>query len=334
MTRVDVEPPLFTRKYMNVASPRYGTAVIEASDEFFADKARLIKDAEPVYIPGKYDDHGKWMDGWESRRRRGRGHDWCIIELGVKSQIFGVEIDTTHFTGNYPPGASIDGCADAARADEPDAWVSLLPTVDLAGDRRHFFAIENDAAWALIRLNIYPDGGVARLRLFGKARPDWPADTGELIELSALRNGGRIVRYNDAHFGDVQALLAPGRGVTMGDGWETRRRREPGNDWIIIALGAPGVIHDVEIDTAHFKGNFPQSASLQAAYVTGETSADIATSALFWDELLPNQPLSADAVHRFSLDKMLFDTPVTHVKLNIFPDGGISRLRVFGRRAE
>ena len=324
--------PDFALHTVNVASPRIGAAVLEASDDFFGAKERLIQDAPPVFIPDKYDDHGKWMDGWESRRRRDGGHDWCVIKLGVRSRIRGVEIDTSHFTGNFPPGASIEACASASDVSDEAAWRQMLARQTLNGDARHFFEIADDGLWEALRLNIFPDGGVARLRVFGEAAPDWSAHSpDELIELSALRNGGRILAFNDSHYGDVEALLSDGRGKTMGDGWETRRRREPGNDWIIIALGAPTIIEKLEIDTAHFKGNFPDRASVAAARLDGANTGDVTAEAMFWPEILPPQKLSADHVHQFTEQITPHSEPVTHVKLNIYPDGGVSRFRVFGR---
>jgi allantoicase len=185
-----------------------------------------------------------------------------------------------------------------------------------------------------LRLHIYPDGGVARLRVFGEPVASWEgAARDEVHELSALRNGGRIVAYNDAHYGTVWTLLTEGRGRDMGDGWETRRRRVPGNDWIIIRLGAAGLVERIVVDTCHFKGNYPDRASLQAAFVEAATDDSIVTQSMFWPELMPPQKLSADAVHEFTGDKVARPGAVNHVKLNIFPDGGVSRLRIFGRLA-
>ncbi len=329
------DEPEFARRFPNLASPRFGSRVASASDEFFGAKERLIFDAPPVFISDKYDDHGKWMDGWESRRKRNEGHDWCIIELGAHGIIHGVEIDTSYFTGNYPPGASIDACAPNVDTDDPSVWTTILPAVVLEGDKRQFLAINDDNVWGAVRLNILPDGGVARLRLYGEVAPSWGAAGDDaLVELSALRNGGRIIAYNDAHYGDLWALLSEGRGKTMGDGWETRRRREPGNDWIIIALAARGVVEAIEIDTAHFKGNFPDSASVEGIDFSGESEATLLDGAARWHKVLQQRKLQADTVHEFTGADICSPEPVTHVRLNIYPDGGVSRLRVLGRRQQ
>ncbi len=335
MTDKKIDEPEFVRRFPNLASPRFGSHVASASDEFFGAKERLISDAPPVFIADKYDEHGKWMDGWESRRKRDEGHDWCIVELGARGIIHGLEIDTSFFTGNYPPGASIDACAPNADVDDPSVWETILPATVLEGDKRQFFTINDGGIWGAVRLSILPDGGVARMRLYGEVAPSW-TDIGDdaLVELSALRNGGRIIAYNDAHYGDLWALLSEGRGKTMGDGWETRRRREPGNDWIIIALAARGVVEAVEIDTAHFKGNYPDSASVEGVDFSGENDTGLLDGSTSWGEILQPCKLQADTVHEFGGADISSPGPVTHVKLNIYPDGGVSRFRIFGRRQQ
>ena len=321
--------PDFARACVNLATPRLGAEAVSASDEFFAPRARLIADADAVFIPDKYDDHGKWMDGWESRRRRGPGHDHCIVRLGVKGRIRGVDIDTSYFTGNYPPGASIEACLAGKRPLSEATWRKIVPATALGPSAHHFVAVDDDGVFDHVRLNIFPDGGVARLRVYGEPVASWADDGGDgVYELSALANGGRIVGYNDAHYGSVWTLIAPGRGLDMGDGWETRRRREPGNDWLIVALGAPGLIERIEIDTCHFKGNFPERTGLAGALVDAGDDRSIITGAMFWPEILEPQKLQADHIHTFALKKPV---PASHVRLDIYPDGGVSRLRVFGR---
>src|SRR6185295_4677173 len=228
---------------IKLASPRLGAKVLYATDDFFADKARMIEDGPARFDPDKYDDNGKWMDGWESRRRRDGGHDFCVVKLGCKGIIRGVDIDTSHFTGNYPPAASIDACSVGGEADDKTKWTEILKLSQLGPSASHPFPIDSEAAWTHVRLNIYPDGGVARLRVYGEPVAAWEnADRKAVHELSLATNGGRIVGYNNAHYGTIWTLLTKGRGINMGDGWETRRRREPGNDWLIVKLGAPGVV--------------------------------------------------------------------------------------------
>ncbi len=331
MNKTNVYP---FHQWVRLEQPRLGTRVVYATDDFFADKSRLIEPAEPVFIPDKYDDNGKWMDGWESRRKREPGHDYCVLKLGIPGVIRGFDIDTSYFTGNYPPHASIDACVsqDENPGDDAD-WQELLGKVGLEGDSHHFPGIDDNTAYTHLRLNIFPDGGVARLRVFGEVRPNRnDVDAGEVVDLLALENGGRALLCNDEHFGSMHNLNVPGRGINMGDGWETARRRGPGNDWVILALGFPGDIEKVEIDTAHFKGNYPDRAAIQAALLTEVDLDGIESASESWATLLPESKLDMDQQHYFT-DKLVRTGVVSHVRLSIFPDGGISRLRLFGRVA-
>ncbi len=313
------------RRWIRLEQPRLGTRVTFATDEFFAAKERLIEPDPPVFIDGKYDLHGKWMDGWESRRRRTPGHDYCVIRLGVRGIVHGVDIDTSYFTGNYPPEASIDACV--SDEDVPDGdWVQILARTELEGDAHHYLAINDHRSWTHLRLNIYPDGGVARLRVFGEVRPDF-SGLDHLIDLVALENGGRAIACSDEHYGSMHNLNVAGRGVSMGDGWETARRRGPGNDWVILALGRPGRIEKIEVDTAHFKGNYPDRVSLEAARFAAVEEVHYDSDR--WQTLLPESKLEMHKQHYFESE--LEDIGVvSHVRMSIYPDGGVSRLRVYG----
>ncbi|MDX1481266.1 MAG: allantoicase [Woeseiaceae bacterium] len=318
------------RQWVRLEQPRLGSRVVAASDEFFGAKERLIDPREPVFIPEKYDDHGKWMDGWESRRRRTPGHDWCVLRLGIPGIVRGLDIDTRHFTGNYPPEASVDFCATDDVMPDEAAWLPLVERVSLQGNSHHPVEVDNEATVTHLRLNIFPDGGVARLRVYGEIRPDWRGERDDRIDLFAIENGGRALVCSDEHFGSMHNLNLSGRGINMGDGWETARRRGPGYDWIIGALGCRGVIEEVLIDTAHFKGNYPDRAELRAIATSETDPARLAADAENWPLLLPESRLSADSEHRFT--DLATDAAVTHLRLAIFPDGGVSRLRLFGRR--
>jgi allantoicase len=328
----DPNAPEFTRRYVNLADPRLGAQALEASDEFFAPKDRMLSPEPAVFIPGKYDEHGKWMDGWETRRKRTTGYDWCVVKLARAGVIKGLDIDTSHFTGNFPPAASVEAAHLPAGA-APDAatqWTEIVPATTLQGNSHHYLEVGDGGAYTHIRLNLYPDGGVARLRVCGQPQFDWGgASRSELVDLAAMENGAYVVGVNNQHFGAASNLLMPGRGVNMGDGWETRRRREPGNDWVIIALARPGTIKRIEVDTAHFKGNFPDRCSLQAARVSGGTDSSLVTQAMFWPVLLGEQKLQMDKQHVFE-NEIAALGPVTHVRFNVIPDGGVSRLRLFG----
>lgn len=312
--------------WIRLEQPRLGTRVTWASDEFFAQKERLIDPAPPVFVADRYDDHGKWMDGWETRRRRTPGHEACIVRLGTPGVVRGVDIDTRFFTGNFPAEASLDACVSDEDVPQ-EAWQPLLAKQPLDGDAHHFVAIEDNRKWTHIRLNIYPDGGIARLRIYGEARPLGPPEDGS-IDLLALRNGGRAIAASDEHYGSAQHLNLPGRAVNAGDGWHTARRRTPGNEWVILALGWPGVIERAEVDTGQYKGSHPECVSLEAAAF--ETSADVTHDSDRWRTLLPESKVSMDKKHYFE-DQLADLGPVTHVRLSVYPDGGVSRLRLFGR---
>lgn len=329
LTAPAADLPDWARQQINLADARLGAETLACSDDFFAPMARLLQPQAAIFVPGKYDAHGKWMDGWESRRKRGPGHDWCIIRLARPGRIAGVDIDTSFFTGNYPPAASLDGCPDGCDPEQADSWQPLLPATGLGGNRHHLLAIASTDCYSHVRLNILPDGGVARLRVYGRPSGSPEAAADGMVDLAAALNGGYPVAWNDAHFGVAGNLLLPGRGVDMGDGWETRRRREPGFDWCIVALGQPGTIRRIEVDTAHFKGNFPDRCSLQAGHAPGLSDQALVAQAQFWPTLLPEMQLQADHIHDYAAEVAALG-PVTHVRLNLHPDGGVSRLRLWG----
>lgn len=313
---------------VDVAAERLGARVLLASDEFFAPKENLLKAAKPVWREGEYTDHGKWMDGWETRRRRAPGHDWCIIHLGIPSLVRGVVVDTSFFRGNYPEQCSIDAAkveAEVSAGELSDgtrvAWREILGRSALQGDTENAFPVARADRVTHLRLNIYPDGGVARLRVYGEPLRAPGLVPGALADLAALANGGLVVACSDMFFGHRHNLILPGRSTHMGDGWETRRRRGPGHDWIIVRLAARGVIERIELDTDHFKGNAPESCSIEVRDGEGED----------WTTLLERTVLYPDAQHCFEVAP---GSAVTHARLAIYPDGGVARLRLFGRVAE
>lgn len=317
----------------DLAAERVGGKALVASDEFFAPKENLLKPGRGVFIAGKYTDRGKWMDGWESRRKRGPGHDWVIIKLGLPGVIEGVDIDTNHFLGNHPPFASLDACTLPAGASLEEAdWTEILPKSALRPGSQNLFAVHHREHWTHARLHIYPDGGVARLRLYGKIVPDLTDLAPEaMIDLASLAYGGEALACSDWFFSPMQNLLLPRDPINMGDGWETRRKRGPGHDWVIIKLGAPASLRRVVVDTTHFKGNYPDRCSLDACYLPG---ADLdALADADWRRLLAETSLQADHAHIFE-DELKEIGPSTHLRLNIFPDGGVARLRAFGTMAK
>jgi allantoicase len=321
---------------VDLASERLGGAVLAANDEFFAPKESLLKPGPAEWREGAYTERGKWMDGWETRRHA-PDHDWALIRLGAPGIVRGVVVDTAFFRGNYPEHCSLEACAlpgtpspdELARAE----WTEIVPKSALQGDARNRFAVEHPDRVTHLRLHIYPDGGVARLRVHGDVVPAWTrfARGGGEVDLAAMENGGWVVSCSDMFFGHRQNLVLPGRSLFMGDGWETRRRRGPGHDWSIVRLAAPGTLHRVEIDTDHFKGNAPDRCTLEAIHAPGATADELAGSDA-WAPLLVEAKLQPHARHRF--EELGQAGPATHVRLSIFPDGGIARLRLFGTLAD
>ena len=323
---------------VDLASERLGGAVVAANDEFFAPKEALLKPGEPEWRENEYTERGKWMDGWETRRRREPGHDWAVVRLGLPGIVRGLVVDTRFFRGNYPEHCSVEGCGlpGVIPPDELDAaaWTEVLPRSPLRGDDVNRFEVADPRRWTHLRLNIFPDGGVARLRVHGEARPEWPrfVRQGGELDLAAMENGGYVVVCSDMFYGHRQNLILPGRSPFMGDGWETRRRRGPGHDWTVVRLAAPGVIHRVELDTDHLKGNAPDRCALEGVHAPGATADELSGDALRWRPLLPESRVQPHARHRWE-DEVLEAGAVTHVRLHIFPDGGVARLRVFGTLA-
>jgi len=325
-------------KLTNLAAPRLGSEVVFATDDFFADKARLISPEAPVFITDKYDENGKWMDGWESRRMRTQGHDWAVIKLGRSGIINGFEVDTSHFTGNFPPFCSIEVANSNDEIPDESDWHEVVAKSELQGDSQHYYVVDSGQIWTHIRLHIYPDGGVARLRVYGQVFIDWDSfDRNKTIDLVALEYGGRAIYANDTHFGVPENLIAPGKGINMGDGWETRRNLERAtdpdywtltHDFAVFALAHVGEVERIIIDTAYFKGNFPDRVSIQAGNLSGLSDTKIIEHSKDWPELLAVQKLLADSEHAFVIDNA---NPITHIRLNIYPDGGVSRLRLLGK---
>lgn len=318
---------------INLADARLGAKVVSVTDEFFAPCHRMLSPEAPVFIAGKFDDHGKWMDGWESRRKRVAGYDHCVIELATAGTIDQVDIDTSNFIGNFPSGASLEGCYLAGGAPDAETqWDTIISETRLSKDSSHLLDSESNKEYTHVRLNIFPDGGVARLKVYGKPSLS-KIEMDEVVDLASLLNGGRVIACSDECFGSSMTKLNyPDQGRDMGDGWETARRRTPGNDWVIIQLAQPSVLESIELDTAHYKGNFPDRASVQAGFLDSN-SIDIAVNqSLFWPQLMGEKKLEADSVSRFVLDGSK-QSAVTHVKINIMPDGGLSRVRLYGRVA-
>ncbi|MEU9885556.1 allantoicase [Sphaerisporangium sp. NPDC051011] len=311
----------------DLALRTYGGSVVAASDESFAERQALIRPGRPVFQPETFGPRGQVYDGWETRRRRDEGHDWAIVRLGMPGKVRRVVVDTAWFTGNHPPYASVEACAAGGHPSVQEVrdaeWTEIVPRSPLTGDALHEFPVACDHVFTHVRLNIFPDGGVSRLRVHGEVVPDLAMFAGMTIDLAALENGAVITGCSDDFYSSPANVIAPGLARHQGEGWETARRRDGGNDWLTVRLAVPGVIQVAELDTANLVYNAPGAASLRGADLTGGGPHDDAD----WFELLPRTRLQPDTLHRFRLEA---GRVASHVRLDIYPDGGMARLRLHG----
>ena len=302
------------QQWPDLAARSLGASVAYANDELFGERENLIEPGDPVFHPHTFGHKGQVVDGWETRRRREPGHDHAIVRLGCGGVVRRVVVDTSHFTGNYPPEVSVEACgaegypgpAELAAAE----WATLVPRGPVQGDARNEFTVSVEQRFTHVRLTIYPDGGVARLRVFGEPVPD-PRLLPGVIDLAALENGALVTDCSNSFYTSAGQLLMPGLARAMGDGWETSRRRDQGHDWVAVQLACAGTVELAELDTSYFVGNAPGWASLR-----GDRG-----------DLLPATRLQPDTRHRFAIP----GAPVTEqVRLDVYPDGGMARLRVYG----
>ena len=324
-------------KLTDLAAERLGGKALWCTDDFFAEKENLLKPGRGIFIADKYTDRGKWMDGWESRRKRTTGHDWCVIKLATEGIIKGVDIDTNFFLGNHPPFASIEACNANGKSDEEILedkvlWKEILIKSALNPGSQNLYEIQDLNSYTHIRLHIYPDGGVARLKVYGDVSKNWSlVKSDEVIDLAAAINGARSILCNDMFFSHMDNLIMPGRGVNMGDGWETKRNRTPNNkDWVIVRLAHQGTIEKIMVDTCHFKGNYPDSCMIEGCKLDLTLESKLKFDDVEWKTILTQTKLQADHEHNF--ESITNNGPFTHVRLTIFPDGGISRMKLFGKK--
>jgi len=338
-------PPNPFSDLLDLASARLGGLPLATSDDFFAEKENLLKPEPAEFIASAYTDRGKWMDGWESRRNRtpGKDHDWVVVRLGLPGHVHGVDVDTSYFVGNAPEEVAIEGLLHAGplrphevAAVPESAWVPLLPSTRVERGAHNYFELQASAAPKVshLRLRMFPDGGIARFRAYGKVAPDWSrALPGQLLDLASIVWGGKAIASNDSFFSPRDNINLPWSSRRMDDGWETRRRRTynssaDGGDWIVLALGRPGVIRQAVVETHHFKGNPPDVVRLEALFAPG-ADAETALASGPWRTLLANQAVEPHQTHTYTHE--LADLGVvSHVRLVINPDGGVSRLRLFG----
>ena len=321
----------FKNGMIDLAQSRLGTKIVYKTDEFFAPAKRIINPWPPIFKEGVFDKHGKWMDGWETRRKRDKGHDYLILKLGKPGKIYKVDIDTSYFSGNQPRQVSLDACFTKKKIPNKNSnWIKILKKKSTKPNSHHFFNIKNKSIFTHVKLNIYPDGGVARIRIYGSMQIK-KKFTKKIINLTSVLNGATPIACNNEHFGRAENILAPGKGKNMGDGWETRRSRGKNFDWLILKCATEGKISTIQIDTHHFKGNYPDKCSLQASYINGKIkNSSIIQKSKKWKLLLNKVKLNAHKKHNFR-NTLMKNKKINYIRINIFPDGGISRIRVFGK---
>ncbi|WP_193581934.1 allantoicase [Streptomyces mobaraensis] len=331
--RAAAEPPF--GHLPDLADRRLGGSVIAANDEFFAERENLLVPGPARFDPEHFGHKGKVMDGWETRRRRGPSaahpypadgdHDWALVRLGVPGVVRGLVVDTAHFRGNHPQAVGVEATAVPGTPSPEElsadgvGWTVLVPRTPVGGHAANAFAVDHPGRWTHLRLKQYPDGGIARFRVHGEPVPDpaWLTALGT-VDVAALENGGLVEDASDRFYSAPSGTILPGRSRRMDDGWETRRRRDRGHDWVRYRLAGQSLLRAVEIDTGCLKGNAAGWAAL---------SARDAAAGGDWTEILPRTRLRPDSVHRIPLP----GHPVaTHLRLDIHPDGGIARLRVHG----
>ncbi|XP_071477967.1 allantoicase-like [Diadema antillarum] len=370
----------------DLACKKVGGEILFATDDWFAVAENLLQDNDPVWWEGEFTLFGKRMDGWETRRKRIPGHDWCIIKLGIPGVIHGFDVNTRFFTGNFTPRMSIQAACLESDEDFPqrssemgskaseeeleemkklhtEDWEELVSMQPLRAGIpetcHNYFRVNSAKRWTHLRLNMFPDGGIARLRVYGEAQPRWEGiRPNELVDLVAIENGGVCVGYSNAHFCHPRNLITKARSVTMADGWETARKLDrpavlelgengvlkyTGCDWCVFRLGTRGIIEKIEVDTNHFKGNFPDSCTIEGCVLTLEEEQRARAphperphgdfDAFQWKAILPIAKLSAHKRHFFKGSAVTVVGPVTHIRLTLRPDGGISRLRLWGHKA-
>ena len=322
---------IYKNSLIDLANPILGSKIIFKTDDFFASANRILNPSPPVFKEGVFDKNGKWMDGWESRRKRTKGHDYLIIKLGKPGSINKIDFDTSYFNGNHPSKVSLEGCNSKIDKIKTLRWKKITRKIKIKANRNHFVNVKSNSIYTHLKLNIFPDGGMARLRIYGSISQKSIKLKNKIINLASILNGASVVACNNEHFGKAENILAPGKAKNMGDGWETRRRRDKGFDWVILNTVKGKGIKDIEVSTHHFKGNYPSSCSIQAAYLSKKTSIKkIINYSNKWKLLLNKSTLSSNKSHKFT-NKLMKNNKVNYVKVNIFPDGGISRFRMYGK---
>jgi len=316
----------------DLANPLLGTKIIGCTDEFFAPAKRIINPSNPIFKENVFDTHGKWMDGWETRRKRSKGNDHVLIKLGKPGKIKLIDIDTSFFNGNQPEYAQIEGCFSKNNNLRNIKWIKVSKKIKIKPNHNNILKSKSSKTFNFIRLNIFPDGGVARLRLFGNIDLSLQnISKKNIIDLASLINGSQVIACSDEHFGNANNILLPGKSKNMGNGWETRRRRGQGFDWVLLKLGLAGYPKSFEINTHYFKGNYPDCFSVQGSSDNKNMSINtIINQSKNWKTIIEKTKLKPNNSIKINMPKKFYNK-YNYIKLNIYPDGGISRFRVYGK---
>ncbi|KAI4117125.1 MAG: hypothetical protein LQ345_002573 [Seirophora villosa] len=342
----------FKPSCIDLISASLTSTILHVSDEFFAPASNLLQPHAPIRRPGVFVPTGAWYDGWETRRHNPLPYDWAVVKLGVASgRVRGVEIDTAFFDGNHAAGVVVQGCFEVGEAadarvmkDDYKGWREILGWRPCGPSRRQAWKVNDEEREIThVRLCMFPDGGIARFRLYGVVVPVFPSSSSSSsisspeMELSAATMGGLVLAASDEGFGSSASnLLLPGRGVDMGGGWETKRSREKGHeDWVVVKLGARGKLRRLVVDTAFYRGNFPRAMRVHGIEVSGEEEAPTTAEDGRWQEVVGEKELRPDREHEYEGEALrdVQGVAYTHLKLTIVPDGGVKRFRVFGTRA-
>lgn len=311
---------------IDLASHAFGGRLLEASDEAFSPAERLLAAEPPVpRRPGE-----RRRDAWETRRRRGEpGHDWAIVRLGMRGLLRRVVVDLSHAGADRPESCALEAVdlpgdpniVELVR--DPHRWTSVVPRTMLADGPNHF-GVPPGAPATHARIVVYPDGAVARLRCLGEpVPPDGLLERGKAVDLAAVASGARVVDCSDAGGSSPNRMLgAPGG---FPEGWLTGRRRAPGHEWAVVRLAGAGIVERLVIDASGFRGEAPEAVSVHGLLSPGADRETLRSSR--WETIVPEFPLGAK---RHELGGLPAAGPFSHLRLDLLPDGGVTRFSAFG----
>ena len=302
------------RRAIDLASDRLRGYVLASSDQACTSHVGLLGSNAP-----------NSEGGWRTRRRRDTGHDWAILRLGVPGILESLELETDD---DRPTHILLEGCSapHTCPVDKLKDWETLVSKSVLEDSSSHRFAITSGKRYTHLRLSIFPDGSITRLRALGHPVPAWMAPGGAppgSLDLAAVANGAELNDWSDSRSGVPTSLIYPGSRSDKTPGWTTRRRRQSGHEWVTIRLGAAGRVVGVTFDTEGLEGDIPAKVSLEGS------SAEKVPAEGEWQGVLPAVPALPNTEHHFSAE-VEDNSDIRWVRLKLHPDGGMTRLRVWG----